>query len=335
MKSFNKSFNKYNYYKLTPIETYELVRSGKIKKFPKHFWECDDSDEYAPQLTRYLIEKILKWKDDDVREKLRKTTFKEHKLGGLLLCKYKDSCYEAITKAYPKKNFHAWDFVNAPNDYWQGEQGKENAIYATKWLIEEKLKWSENEIVENLNQNVFTENHLLGMLKKAFNCTLFEAIDAAYPGKFKNWEIGTHVKNNYWDKDKGVLAVKWLIEHRLKWTDTDIKENYSKQIYKDNNLYGMLQCCFNTSPFEAINTTYPNRFMEWELHNVPRKFWASHENCVKATTWLIVEKLKIDISTSKQKLSKKHFKANNLISLYEKYSVAELIELVEEKKTIK
>ena len=295
------------------------------------FWECDESNEYAPQLTRYLIENILNWSDEDIKKKLRKSTFRDNSLGGLICIKYNDSAFAAITDAYPEKNFHAWDFINAPNDYWQGEKGRKNAIAATKWLIEEKLKWSENDIIENLNQGVFIENNLLGMLKKAFNCSLFEAIDTTYPEKFKKWQIGDHVKNDYWNKEEGILAVKWLLEHKLKWNDKDIKKNYSKQIYQDNNLYGMIQRCFNSSPFEALNTAYPNKFKEWELPNVPRNFWNSNKNCINATIWLIEEKLKIDITTAKQKLSYRHFKDNNILSLCDKHPITKLIEMVEER----
>ena len=329
MKSFNRKSTKYNLSELTTIEIYELVRSGKMVKFPMYFWECDESNEYAPQLTRYLIENILNWSDEDIKKKLRKSTFRNNSLGGLICIKYNDSAFAAITTAYPEKNFHAWDFVNAPNDYWQGEKGKENAILAMKWLIEEKLKWSENEIIEKLNQEVFKEHNLIGMLKRAFSCSLFEAIDATYPGRFRKWQIGDHVKNDYWTKEEGILAVKWLIEHKLKWSDNDIKKNYSKQIYKDNNLYGMIQICFNSSPFEAINAAYPDKFKEWELPNVPRNFWNSDKNCINATKWLIEEKLKWDIPTAKQKLSQRHFKNNNLNGLYATCPLNKLIEMFE------
>jgi hypothetical protein len=294
------------------------------------FWGYDESNEYTPLLTRYLIENILNWTDDDIKEKLRKSTFRNNSLGGLICIKYNDSAFAAITAAYPEKNFHPWDFVNAPNDYWQREKGRENAIAATKWLIEDKLKWTEHDIIENLNQEVFVKNNLLGMLKKAFNCSMFEAIDATYSGKFKKWQIGDHVKNDYWNKDEGIIAVKWLIEDKLKWNDKDIKENYSRQIYRDNNLYGMIQRCFNSSPFEAINSTYPNRFKEWELPHVPRGFWNSKENCINAATWLIEEKLEMDITTAKQKLSYKHFNANNILSLYDKHPIPKLIKMIEE-----
>jgi len=157
LKSFNRNSSKYNLSELNVIEIYELVRCGKLKKFPMYFWECDESAVYVPQLIRYLIENILNWSDEYIKEKLRKSTFRDNSLGGLICIKYNDSAFPAITAAYPEKNFHAWDFVNTPNDYWQGEKGKEIAILAMKWLIEEKLKWSENEIIEKLNQ-VYSKN---------------------------------------------------------------------------------------------------------------------------------------------------------------------------------
>ncbi|MBU3100698.1 hypothetical protein KPL44_15555 [Clostridium sp. DSM 17811] len=156
-------------------------------------------------------------------------------------------------------------------------------------------------------------------------------MEATYPGRFKKWQLADHVKNDYWSKAEGIIAVKWLIENKLKWSNSEIKGFYSKQIYKDNNLYGMIQSCFNSSPFEAINSVYPNRFKQWELPNVPRNFWNSNENCINATKWLIEQQLKIDIKTAKLKLAKKHFKDNNLLSLYCKHPVAELIEMVENK----
>ncbi len=90
----------------------------------------------------------------------------------------------------------------------------------------------------------------------------------------------------------------------------------------------MIQRCFNSSPFEALNAAYPNKFKEWELPNVPRNFWNSEKNCITATKWLIEEKLKFDIKTAKEKLSKRHFKNNNLSGLYATYPVNKLIQMV-------
>ena len=323
-----KKSKKYNYDDVTPTEIYELVRCGKIKRFPKYFWTCDDGEEYTPKITRYLIEQILKWNDEDIKNMLRKETFRENYLSGMLFYKYNDSPFKAIIAAFPEKNFHAWDFVNAPNYYWQGDKGRVNAINAVRWLIEEKLQWSDIDIVTKLNQQSFAENNLLGMLKKAFNCTLFNAIDAAYPGRFKKWQLGEHVQNDYWNREEGKKAVVWLIEDKLKWNDEDIKNHYCKEIFKDNQLYGMIQRCFSSSPFEAINSTYPNRFKEWELPNVPKNYWSSEINCAKATKWLIEEKLKINVLTAKEILTYRNFEENGLVSLIDKYKIAELLKFL-------
>ena len=36
---------------------------------------------------------------------------------------------------------------------------------ATIWLIEEKLKWSDEDVRRNLSKNTFKENSLRGMLR--------------------------------------------------------------------------------------------------------------------------------------------------------------------------
>ena len=57
-----------------------------------------------------------------------------------------------------------------------------------------------------------------------------------------------------------IKVTKYLIEEKLKLTDEKIKEQLSVNLFKDNNLYNMLAKCFNDSPYQAINATYPNKF---------------------------------------------------------------------------
>ena len=168
------------------------------------------------------------------------------------------------------------------------------------------------------------------MLKRAFNCDLYEAINHTYPEAFKRWEIGNHVRNDYWTKEEGILATKWLIEEKLNWNEIDIRKNFNKQIFVDNNLYGMLQACFCSSPYKALNSTYPNKFKEWELPRVPIKFWTK-ENCKKAITWLIEEELKIsEKKDMKRYLNKELIIEKGLCVPFEKYGVNGLIELYKE-----
>ena len=97
------------------------------------------------------------------------------------------------------------------------------------------------------------------MLQFCFNGSPYQALNTTYPNKFKEWEF-KNVPINFWNKEKGIEATKWLIEEKLKLTDEELKEQLSVNLFKDNNLGGMLRSCFNDSPYRAINSTYPNRF---------------------------------------------------------------------------
>ena len=92
---------------------------------------------------------------------------------------YNNSPYSAINNVYPGK-YKPWQFANVPNSYWT----KETAAEATRWLIEEKLKWSEEELLKKLSTKTFYDNGLIGMLNNVFDSSPYAAINNAYPGKY-------------------------------------------------------------------------------------------------------------------------------------------------------
>ena len=53
----------------------------------------------------------------------------------------------------------------------------------------------------------------------------------------------------------------------IKITDEEIKEQLSAKLFKDNNLYSMMNICFDNSPYQAINAAYPNRFKPDDFKN--------------------------------------------------------------------
>lgn len=66
----------------------------------------------------------------------------------------------------------------------------EKAISAIKWLIEEKLKWSYEQVVNNISVKVFADNGLDGLLRIHFKHSPLKALQLAYPGEY------TKVKNS-------------------------------------------------------------------------------------------------------------------------------------------
>ncbi len=150
------------------------------------------------------------------------------------------------------------------------------------------------------------------------------SINSLYPNIFKPWELGDHVANNYWNIEKGKEAVKWLVEDKLKWDEETLKKNLCKEIFKENNLYGMIQRCFNSSPVTAIIATYPGKFHVWEFPNVPVNYWTFETAC-EATKWLIENKLrwsKNDIITN---YSRETFINNGFITIVDKFNIYEII----------
>jgi len=252
MKSPGKSRKKNNFENLTPVEVFQLLLTGKIKQFPSGTWNQPNAQEYAAEIIRYLIEKILNWSDDDIKKNLSTKVFYQYKLGGLFTL-FNNSTFRVINTAYPGR-FKEWDLRNVPIKFWSTE----NSIKAVKWLIEEKLKWSEEDIKTKISCAIFKKNGLERLLYYFFKNSPYQAINAAYPGKFKPWEL-PKTPLHYWTKENKIKAVKWLLEEKYHWTDDDIKRNLSKKIFKANGLNGLLQN-YGYNIFKAVDTAYPGRF---------------------------------------------------------------------------
>ena len=140
-----KKYTKEELYKMDAVDVYKMVLKGDIiKQFPKGFWQQPEAKQNAAKCTRYLIEEILKYDDEKIKEKNSVSLFSKNKLSGMLAICFNNSPYEAINNAYPNK-YKEWEFKNVPLGYWEN---KENGIKATKWLIEEKLKLDDEELKE-------------------------------------------------------------------------------------------------------------------------------------------------------------------------------------------
>ena len=277
----------------------------KGKNFPHGTWNCDEKYENAKNVTKTLIEKVLKWSENDIKEKLSANTFRKYSLTGMFIILFNASPYLAIDNAYPGK-FKQWELPSVSKKFWNMETARE----ATIWLIEEKLKWSDDDIKEKLSANIFEKNSLGGMLVILFNDNPYFAIENAYPGKFKPWELSGTPKY-FWNLKTAIDATRWLIEEKLKWSDDDIKNKLSKNTFRKNSLGGMLAVLFNDSPYRAIENAYPGKFKPWELPSVQKKNW-NVKTAREATIWLIEEKLKWSDEDVRRNLSKNTFKENSL-----------------------
>lgn len=310
--------SKYTNEILDDIQTYELVLQRKIKQFPSGFWTKPWSYESATKITRYLLEKKLQLKIEDIPSSINMSTFRDNKLSGMVSLLYDNSAIKAVQAAYPNK-FKLWEFRTVLKGFWKE---KDNVGEAIRWLIEEKLKWGREDIVNNFSIELLQKHK---MESATTNFSLYAVIELAYPGEFKPWELKV-LARGFWDNTDNVIwAMRWLIEEKLKWTREDICKKYSRNTLGANCLWSLTS---KYSLYDLINMTYPNEFKPWELNVVPRGYWSDKNNLKNATKWLVEEKLKCktkqDVITN---FNMNTLRQYNLASMIKDNSLYDLIEL--------
>lgn len=124
------------------IEKYKLLLKGNIRSFGKYVWDGEEGKKNAVLCLRYLIEKVLKWDDNEIREKYSKKILAQYKLYGALNSIYDGNIFRMLEDAYPKR-FEVWEFNNVSKNYWNKETAR-----------------------KAIRGRHFEENGLLGMLIK-------------------------------------------------------------------------------------------------------------------------------------------------------------------------
>lgn len=308
----------------TPVEIYQHILLGKEKSFPRGFFLYDVDHTATKEIVRYFISVIMRYETrEDILIKIRKQDFAENKLAGLLAIMYNSSPSEAAIEAFPELKMNLWEFHETKNNYWTGENGKEHGKEAVHWLFYEKLGLKDEDIPGHFSWVVFEENRLAGAVKRAFNISLQECAAYCFPGLFPEWALLKHVPNNYWTEEKGIYALKWTIEVKLHLKRDEIVSVYGREFMKEHNLYGMIQRCFNSDIYRAIEAAYPGEFKPWEFH-VSSGFWTK-ENSILAMEWLIDKMEKVPGWTIENDLSYKTLKRNGLYSLTELYELTDLL----------
>ena len=87
--------------KLFSITIYEAVLNKTISIFPQKFWNSKNSYLYAKYITIYMIENVLNWTPEQVKENLCMKTFKDNDLYSMLITLFNYNVFSAINNAYP------------------------------------------------------------------------------------------------------------------------------------------------------------------------------------------------------------------------------------------
>lgn len=154
-------------------------KEWEFKKFKRIEW----TKEKLIEAVKWLIESRLKWSEEEVKKKISCSTFVENDLYRVIEL-YNFNPFKAVMEAYPGK-YEIWEFKRVPGGFWNQETG----VQATKWLIEKKLHWNDQDIKNKISRKIFEENGLGGMLQLCFKKNIYRTINSAYPNKFRREDI--------------------------------------------------------------------------------------------------------------------------------------------------
>ncbi|MGU8835860.1 homing endonuclease associated repeat-containing protein [Clostridium perfringens] len=203
-----------------------------------------------------------------------------------------------------------------PRYFWQ-EISDLELRELLKYFFEEKLKWSIDDIKNNLDSYVFMKYKLGGgLFNSLFEGSPFKVIDFTYPNKIKEWELKC-TPLSYWTLEKCVEVTKEILE-KEKWTEEDIKNH---PIYEIFNKYGVTTIYirfFKGNSYKLINSIYPNKFKPWELPRVPKNYWNT-DTGIEAVRWMIEDELNWNNEEIKKQLC---------YNTFEKYRLAGMLNIV-------
>lgn len=165
-----------------------------------------------------------------------------------------------------------------PQGFWDSKESLDNASKCVRYLIEDVLKWNEEDLLKNMYRKVFVKYKLKGMLTVLFKDVTFEALNNAYPNKFKPWQFN-YVPNGYWEnEDNCKKALLWLIDEKLEMTKEDIMEKWSMPLIKEYGLESLVKNKFRRSPYLALNFAKPGIFKPADLKCTSKGYWDNEEN---------------------------------------------------------
>lgn len=238
---------------LEPIEVYNIIASGKLKKFPNDYLTKD----IAKILVTYVIKDQLKYSREDICKKLNYGILSDNYLGGVR--KLFDNClFTMIDYVFKDDKIVEWELNKVSVKFWEA---KENRIRFILWIAKkENLDIKKIEDAKKINTEMIRKYGGIKALRKPRG--LFTVINEAASGIYKEWQF---VKMNHWTEEKTLIAIKWLFDEKLKWTHEDICNNLTAQTFYDNDLGGLLSKTCGNSPFVALEKCYPGKYKKEDL----------------------------------------------------------------------
>lgn len=165
-----------------------------------------------------------------------------------------------------------------PFGYWKSKDAKDKAAQCIKYLIEEVLHWSDDDIYNKSNYDIFKQYKLRFVLKRCFQGSYHKALVYTYPDrlkirKFKNKPL------NYCTKENFLADVMDTLKEKNITSRKDIINNVNSKFFCDNGLSRGWSKFFNQSTYEVLNALFVDKYSAREIKKAPQGYW-TEENLI-------------------------------------------------------
>ncbi|MEB4819590.1 hypothetical protein [Bacillus thuringiensis] len=307
-------------------DIYQELLDGKRKQFPPYTWSEDIDRNLVKRVIKYLVEIVLNWDDNMLKEGWNKKLIEKYKLDGAVCMIYRGSPYAMLNDAYPDRFTHevikAYKRIQqlrsiVPQDVELSHRSS-NSVLTIEEIYQEVLNgkrdgfpyyvWSEGdkkllarrvtkyliEVILNWDTEEIKKGWSGKVIKKYKLNGMVTLVYNGSPYAMLNDLYPNRFKewelsytpSNFWNKETAIEALRWTIEEKEKLTDEQLGKVYSQKWLVKHKLASPCYLLFNSSPYAMLNELYPNRFKQWELKNVPTNFWAK-EKALEALRWTI------------------------------------------------
>ncbi len=295
------------------------VRPWMSSHVPPGFW--DDADNRRRGV-RWLIEDRLGHSATTLptavhEGRVTKRDFADAGLTWLLKNVYGWSVSDALAEAYT--GLEPWERARrVSTDFWRGESGPEHAAEAIRWAVSRAGLTVDDLRDPNVSRRLkaaLRTWHLTAALGIGFGGDVASALDAAFPGQFRPWEI-VHLPRDTWrDAALRADAVGWLLG-KLDITPAEVPQaiaagRLTPDTFKDAGLDGVLRIV--GSVWRAVDDAMPGRYERWELGTVPKSHWRNRKNVRDAVLWAM-NRLDVDESSLAEAIDDGSLSASGLVN---------------------
>lgn len=142
-----------------------------------------------------------------------------------------------------------------PKNFWTGEQGIENSLVCTRYLIEDVLNCTDEDL-KKLTLKTFEKYKLKNMLHRLYGSSPYKIINTLYEGRLHPWEM-SWTPMGFWDKrENRKKAFNWLLEKADAEGDNIYKLN--AKMFKTYGLAGLLDK-YNGKLSEMVIDIHPDK----------------------------------------------------------------------------